>query len=60
MPGKIVGIDVGGTFTDIALLADGELTVHKLPSTPDDPTRGILQGIADIGVGEADFVTAPR
>ena len=56
MPNKIVGIDVGGTFTDIALLADGELTVHKLPSTPDDPTRGILQGIADIGVGEADFV----
>ncbi len=56
MPNKIVGIDVGGTFTDIALLEDGELTVHKLPSTPDDPTRGILQGIADIGVSEADFV----
>ena len=56
MPDKIVGIDVGGTFTDFALLEDGELTVHKLPSTPDDPTRGILQGIATLGVGDANYV----
>ena len=52
----VVGIDVGGTFTDVALLEDGKLTVHKLPSTPDDPSRGILQGVADLGVAEADFV----
>ncbi|MCI0812145.1 MAG: hypothetical protein J4O10_11420, partial [Chloroflexi bacterium] len=34
---RVVGIDVGGTFTDIAVLEDGKLTVHKLPSTPADP-----------------------
>ena len=39
---RVVGIDVGGTFTDIAVLEDGKLTVHKLPSTPADPSRGKL------------------
>ena len=39
MPKTVVGIDVGGTFTDIAVLQDERLTVHKLPSTPDDPSR---------------------
>ena len=56
MAKPVVGIDVGGTFTDVALLQDGKLSVHKLPSTPDDPSRGILQGVADLGVAEADFV----
>ena len=53
---RIVGIDVGGTFTDIAILEDGELTVHKLPSTPADPSRGILQGVKETGVTSAEFV----
>jgi len=56
MTTTIVGIDVGGTFTDIAVLQDGRLSVHKLPSTPDDPSRGILQGVAETGVTDADFV----
>ncbi len=56
MAKTVVGIDVGGIFTDIAILEDGRLKVHKLPSTPDDPSRGILQGIAETGVKEADFV----
>ena len=56
MPKTVVGIDVGGTFTDIAVLEDGRLTVHKLPATPDDPSRGILQGVADVGVTHADYV----
>ncbi len=51
-----MGIDVGGTFTDIAVLEDGRLTVHKLPSTPADPSKGILQGVADVGVTQAEFV----
>lgn len=50
----IVGADVGGTFTDlIAVGADGVLHVAKVPSTPDDPGRAVLQGIkhlcADLG-----------
>ena len=53
---RVVGIDVGGTFTDIAVLEDGKLTVHKLPSTPADPSLGILQGIKETGVTSAEFV----
>src|SRR3990172_3931561 len=45
----IVGIDVGGTFTDFLLIEDGRLTVYKRPSTPDDPARGVLEGLAEIG-----------
>jgi N-methylhydantoinase A len=56
MSETVVGIDVGGTFTDIAVLKDGHLIVHKLPSTPDDPSRGITQGISEVGAQDADFV----
>jgi len=57
MPSKtVVGIDVGGTFTDVAVLKDGQLRVHKLPSTPDDPSRGVRQGVAEAGVEDSDFV----
>ena len=43
----VVGIDVGGTFTDIAVLQDGRLRVLKLPSTPDDPSRAVEQGVSE-------------
>ncbi len=58
MPSTIVGIDVGGTFTDIAVLRDGVLSVHKLPSTPANPSVGITTGIGDIDVdvATADFI----
>ena len=58
MPRTVVGIDVGGTFTDIAVLQDGRLSVHKLPSTPQNPSLGIVQGVGEVGVdtGTADFV----
>ncbi len=58
MPRTVVGIDVGGTFTDIAVLRDGHLTVHKLSSTPQNPSLGIVQGVGEVGIsaGEADFV----
>jgi N-methylhydantoinase A/oxoprolinase/acetone carboxylase beta subunit len=47
-----IGIDTGGTFTDFVLLDGTRLAVHKVRSTPDDPARAILQGIADL-LGEA-------
>ena len=58
MSTTIVGIDVGGTFTDIAVLRDGILSVHKLPSTPTDPSVGITAGVRDTGVDveAADFI----
>ncbi len=56
MPETVVGIDVGGTFTDIAILQDGRLSIHKLPSTPHDPSVGVCQGIQEIDAGEAEYV----
>ena len=56
MTRTIVGIDVGGTFTDIAILRDGRLSVHKLPSTPADPSQGVRRGIAEVNVAGAEFV----
>src|SRR5688500_7432198 len=54
-----VGVDVGGTFTDIYGLDDttGRSHVHKVPSTPQDPSEAILAGVA--GLLEANgFSTA--
>jgi N-methylhydantoinase A len=41
-----IGIDSGGTFTDVCLFDDttGEVAVWKVPSTPDDPSRAIAKG----------------
>lgn len=47
----IVGVDTGGTFTDFVQLRDGEIRVHKVLSTPDNPAQAILQGLADLGAG---------
>jgi N-methylhydantoinase A len=40
----LIGVDVGGTFTDIVLLADGELTTLKVPTT-EDQSEGVIQGL---------------
>ena len=53
MPTTLVGIDVGGTFTDFALLEDGRLRVHKEATTPADQSRAILAGLARLGVPAA-------
>jgi N-methylhydantoinase A/oxoprolinase/acetone carboxylase beta subunit len=47
---KRVGVDVGGTFTDLIFVDDeaGKILVHKLPTTPADPSRGTVQGISEI------------
>ena len=41
----IIGIDTGGTFTDLVAIAGGRLRVHKVLSTPDDPTRAVIAGL---------------
>jgi N-methylhydantoinase A len=43
-----LGIDTGGTFTDFVLFSNEEVKIHKVLSTPNDPARSILQGIADL------------
>ncbi|MGX9394019.1 hydantoinase/oxoprolinase family protein (plasmid) [Nitrobacteraceae bacterium UC4446_H13] len=41
-----IGIDVGGTFTDfVAIAGDGETTIAKSPSTPEDQSIGVLNGL---------------
>ncbi len=45
-----VGVDTGGTFTDFVFEAEGELRVFKLASTPDDPSRAIIEGLRRIAV----------
>ncbi|MDI2030459.1 hydantoinase/oxoprolinase family protein [Saccharopolyspora sp. TS4A08] len=43
---KRIGVDVGGTFTDLVLWDDdGSVTVHKTPSTNHDPSIGTMDGI---------------
>lgn len=48
MTDVLVGVDTGGTFTDIVLLQEGELHVFKVLSTPDDPSRAILDGLQQL------------
>jgi len=50
--GGIVGIDVGGTFTDLFYSRDGVQVdgVLKAPSTPDDPSRGVIDVLNAAGV----------
>ena len=46
----VLGVDVGGTFTDFALvrLPDGRTWFLKTPSTPDDPSRAIAAGVPEL------------
>jgi N-methylhydantoinase A len=54
----IVGVDTGGTFTDLVAVVRGELRVHKLPSTPHDPAIAVIAGLKAILEGaSADAVT---
>jgi len=43
-----IGIDIGGTFTDVALVeeARGRIGVAKVPTTPADPAEGVLRALA--------------
>ncbi|NTA50700.1 hydantoinase/oxoprolinase family protein [Agrobacterium tumefaciens] len=45
-----IGVDVGGTFTDFVMVNTngGQTAFHKVPSTPDDPSRAIAAGISEI------------
>ncbi|MDB5762677.1 MAG: hypothetical protein JWQ21_1672, partial [Herminiimonas sp.] len=45
-----IGIDTGGTFTDLVLVdpESGEYFYHKLPTTTADPSKAILDGISEI------------
>jgi len=48
--GYRIGVDVGGTFTDLVLIdeASGKISVMKVPSTPSSPDRAVVSGIRKI------------
>nr|MBA3303025.1 hydantoinase/oxoprolinase family protein [Acidimicrobiia bacterium] len=48
-----IGVDVGGTFTDLVLArADGSIRLEKSPTTPDDQSDGVLAGLQLLADGE--------
>jgi N-methylhydantoinase A len=52
-----VGVDIGGTFTDILFLGgDGTVLARKIASTPDDYSRAVLEGIRK-GIAELDILS---
>jgi N-methylhydantoinase A len=50
MEGISVGVDVGGTFTDMVAIVDGGLVTAKVPSVPGDESRGIAAALGSAGV----------
>jgi N-methylhydantoinase A len=51
--GARLGVDVGGTFTDLVALVDGRLVTGKVPSTPRDQSEGVMNSLEAAGVQEA-------
>lgn len=45
---KKIGVDTGGTFTDIVMHSDGTLFTHKVLSTPQNPANAVIQGVGEI------------
>jgi N-methylhydantoinase A len=47
---RVVGVDIGGTFTDFMLYdtESGSVHVHKVRSTPDDPGRAMVLGLVEL------------
>lgn len=54
---KRIGVDTGGTFTDVVSATEsGELQLHKLLSTPDDPGRALRDGVSLVGADAGDLL----
>ena len=52
-----LGIDIGGTFTDLVLVDhDGEIRLHKVSSTPEEPADAIAEGVDELA-SELDLAT---
>jgi N-methylhydantoinase A len=59
--GYVIGIDVGGTFTDFLVLdEEGKTEIYKTPTTPADPAVGTMAGLKEIALGKGtikDFLS---
>jgi N-methylhydantoinase A len=47
--GTLLGVDVGGTFTDFLIASESGYRIHKMLSTPDDPSRAVIEGVEHLG-----------
>lgn len=47
---KMIGVDVGGTFTDLVYsdTQSGAMAIHKVSTTPADPSKGVMRGIVEL------------
>jgi N-methylhydantoinase A len=52
-----IGVDIGGTFTDLVLSEDGRLKIHKLLSTPQNPAQAMLAGLEAISEGRLEAIS---
>jgi N-methylhydantoinase A len=56
---RLAGVDVGGTFTDVIVVdtESREVSIHKVPTTPEDPSDGLIAGVGGADGGKAvDFL----
>lgn len=53
---RLLGVDVGGTFTDFVYVEGGRTRIAKRPSTPSDPGRAIVDGLRELGWAPTDVV----
>jgi N-methylhydantoinase A len=49
-----IGVDVGGTFTDVVAVRDGGVLTAKVPSTPEQ-SEGVMAGIEELGIDPSDI-----
>ncbi len=57
----LLGVDIGGTFTDFVLVADtgseaGRIQLHKRLTSPDDPARAVGEGVRELGLPDDALV----
>lgn len=47
---NLLGVDVGGTFTDLVLTEtdSGSVHIHKVPTSGEDPSEGVMKGVGEI------------
>ncbi|NCF55233.1 MAG: hypothetical protein GWP41_03080, partial [Planctomycetia bacterium] len=47
-----IGVDSGGTFTDVVIVSESGITIRKVASTPDDPARAIIHALEKMRADE--------
>lgn len=59
--GTAIGIDIGGTFTDVVVLGEGAVRLYKFPSVRHDPAQGVLAALRElVNRGEIQPETVDR